>query len=61
MRAAIVRWLRRLAPAVLLAGGIPAQIPNPAWLLHPAPDSWPMYNGDYSGRRFSTAHQGEHG
>ena len=23
-------------------------------LLKPAADSWPMYNGDYSGRRFST-------
>ena len=22
-------------------------------LLRPTPDSWPMYNGDYSGRRFS--------
>jgi alcohol dehydrogenase (cytochrome c) len=25
-----------------------------ARLLKPAPDSWPMYNGDYSGRRFSS-------
>ncbi len=25
-----------------------------AMLLHPPPDSWPTYNGDYSGRRFST-------
>ena len=24
-----------------------------ARLLKPTPDSWPMYNGDYSGRRFS--------
>jgi alcohol dehydrogenase (cytochrome c) len=24
-----------------------------AALLKPSPDSWPMYNGDYSGRRFS--------
>jgi alcohol dehydrogenase (cytochrome c) len=23
-------------------------------ILHPSPDSWPTYNGDYSGRRFST-------
>lgn len=27
---------------------------DPAALVHPAPDSWPTYNGDYSGRRFST-------
>jgi alcohol dehydrogenase (cytochrome c) len=42
--------------AVLVAGTavISAQgtVPQEA-LLEPAPDSWPMYNGDYSGRRFS--------
>src|SRR5262245_47298035 len=27
---------------------------NPAKLLQPPTDSWPTYNGDYSGRRFST-------
>ncbi|MGI9072369.1 MAG: acido-empty-quinoprotein group A [Bryobacteraceae bacterium] len=27
---------------------------NPAKLLQPPVDSWPTYNGDYSGRRFST-------
>ena len=27
---------------------------DPAKLLKPATDSWPTYNGDYSGRRFST-------
>ena len=27
---------------------------NPAKLLNPGTDSWPTYNGDYSGRRFST-------
>jgi alcohol dehydrogenase (cytochrome c) len=27
---------------------------DPAQLLRPTPDSWPMHNGDYSGRRFST-------
>src|SRR5215469_8349567 len=26
---------------------------NPAELLHPSPDSWPLYHGDYSGRRHS--------
>jgi alcohol dehydrogenase (cytochrome c) len=26
---------------------------DPAKLLQPSADSWPMYNGDYSGRRFS--------
>jgi alcohol dehydrogenase (cytochrome c) len=27
---------------------------TPAMLLQPAPDTWPTYNGDYSGRRYST-------
>jgi alcohol dehydrogenase (cytochrome c) len=31
-----------------------AQGLDPARLLKPATDSWPTYNGDYSGRRFST-------
>jgi len=42
-------WLR---PA--LAG---AQELDPAALLKPATDTWPTYNGDYSGRRFSTLDQ----
>src|SRR5712672_3119698 len=35
-------------PAAVLAQGL-----TPAALLKPTPDSWPTYNGDYSGRRFS--------
>src|ERR1700682_5380013 len=27
---------------------------DPAKLLRPPTDTWPMYHGDYSGRRFST-------
>lgn len=27
---------------------------NPAAIVHPSLDSWPTYNGDYSGRRFSS-------
>ena len=40
-----------LLAAVSLAsqGGVP-----PAKLRNPGTDSWPTYNGDYSGRRFST-------
>ncbi len=30
---------------------------DPAKLLKPTPDSWPTYNGDYSGRRHSTLTQ----
>src|SRR5688572_4939962 len=37
------------ASATLVAQGTVSQ----EQLLRPTPDSWPMYNGDYSGRRFS--------
>jgi alcohol dehydrogenase (cytochrome c) len=39
-----------LAGAPLLALG---QSLDPAQILKPAPDSWPTYSGDYTGRRFS--------
>jgi alcohol dehydrogenase (cytochrome c) len=35
----------------------PAQSLDPASLLRPPTDTWPTYNGDYSGRRFSTLDQ----
>lgn len=38
-----------LVPALFGQGTL-----DPAALLKPSTDSWPMYNGDYSGRRFST-------
>ena len=38
-----------LASATLIAQGTVSH----DLLLRPTPDSWPMYNGDYSGRRFS--------
>ena len=41
---------KRPWPSVLR---LAAQMVDPAKLLHPTPDTWPMYNGDYSGRRFS--------
>ncbi len=34
-----------------------AQGLDPAALLRPATDTWPTYNGDYSGKRFSTLDQ----
>jgi acido-empty-quinoprotein group A len=34
-----------------------AQSLDPAALLKPATDTWPTYNGDYSGKRFSTLDQ----
>jgi alcohol dehydrogenase (cytochrome c) len=53
-----MRTLGTLA-AVLLAGlTIAAQgALAPAELLRPLGDTWPMYNGDYSGRRFSALAQ----
>jgi alcohol dehydrogenase (cytochrome c) len=40
------------SPGVMLAQGVNAQM-----LLHPPPDSWPGYHGDYSGRRHSSLTQ----
>lgn len=45
------------AALVLLAAGVATQGQDgldPAKLLKPGTESWPTYNGDYSGRRFST-------
>ena len=41
-----------LLPAFMSAQGL-----EPSAILHPLPGSWPTYNGDYSGRRFSTLNQ----
>jgi alcohol dehydrogenase (cytochrome c) len=41
----------------LLPAALFAQILDPALLTKPATDAWPTYNGDYSGRRFSTLTQ----
>ena len=40
-----------------LPSGILAQGVDQKMLLHPPPDSWPTYHGDYSGRRYSTLDQ----
>ena len=39
------------AAAAILGG---ADGLDPTRILHPTPDSWPTYHGDYSGRRYST-------
>ena len=41
------------AVAVLSAGCLLAQGVEPATLLHPPSDTWPLYHGDYSGQRHS--------
>lgn len=45
--------------AMLLGAALSTQAQSlePASILHPAPDTWPTYNGDYSGQRFSTLRQ----
>jgi alcohol dehydrogenase (cytochrome c) len=42
-----------LAGLALMGAAIWGQSLNPAKLREPPTDSWPLYNGDYSGRRFS--------
>src|SRR6476659_10042975 len=53
--------MKLLAIGSLLASTllcVPVRAPcsglDPALLLQPPTNSWPTYNGDYSGRRFST-------
>ena len=47
-----VASMRAEGPKQQAGGGL-----DPAVLVNPTPDSWPTYNGDYSGRRFSTLTQ----
>ena len=47
-----------LLPLVALSGGLSmAQLLNPQSIGEPPTTSWPTYNGDYSGKRFSTLRQ----
>ena len=51
-----MKRLSLLAVLITCSAGLLAQGPpglDPAKLLKPDSDSWPTYNGDYSGRRFS--------
>ena len=43
--------------ALVMSAHLAAQGLDPALLLHPSPDSWPGYHGDYSGRRHSSLTQ----
>src|SRR3984957_8618291 len=45
--------LAALLPLIPAPGAAPGRGLDPSVLLHPPIDSWPTYNGDYSGRRFS--------
>lgn len=45
------------ALSFVFCGALAAQGLDPGLLLHPTPDSWPQYHGDYSGRRHSALTQ----
>ena len=53
-----MKWMKILAVLLALCAltaTVIGQAPlDPAKLLFQPTDTWPMYNGDYSGRRFST-------
>jgi Glucose dehydrogenase len=46
-----------LLPLVLPAGLLLGQGVNPADLTKPLKESWPTYNGDYTGKRYSALSQ----
>jgi acido-empty-quinoprotein group A len=52
-----LRRLAALLPLLYAIKSLPAQELDPAKLLKPPTDTWPTYNGDYSGRRYSTLSQ----
>ncbi|MCU1294882.1 MAG: Pyrrolo-quinoline quinone [Bryobacterales bacterium] len=51
--------MKTAALAILCLGSclVSGQLLDPAKLLNPSTDTWPTYNGDYSGRRFSNLEQ----
>jgi acido-empty-quinoprotein group A len=48
---------RLFLACTLLSASVAAQSLDPSVLLSPPPNTWPTYNGDYSGRRFSSLTQ----
>ena len=55
--AAMLYAITILLSALTSAPHASAQGLDPATLLNPPTDTWPTYNGDYSGRRYSTLDQ----
>ncbi|MBV9264747.1 MAG: acido-empty-quinoprotein group A, partial [Acidobacteriaceae bacterium] len=51
------RLLCLAATMMMGVAGVSAQMLDPTLLTKPATDAWPTFNGDYSGRRFSTLKQ----
>jgi len=56
-RCCLVSFIFVVIATVWLAPKAAAQELDPEALLRPATDTWPTYNGDYSGKRFSPLHQ----
>ncbi len=54
MKRALVLLCLGLSTTLVARGQTPL---DPAMLTRPGTGTWPMYNGDYSGRRFSTLKQ----
>src|SRR5207247_2961035 len=53
----IAQVVRFVCGALLAAATLGAQGLDPAALLKPPTNTWPSYNGDYTGRRYSTLSQ----
>jgi len=49
--------VKLLSSALIFTATLAAQGLDPALIAKPARDMWPTYNGDYSGRRYSTLDQ----
>ena len=50
----ILTVLAMASVLTVLHAQVPAINVTNEMILHPTPDSWPVYNGDYTGKRFST-------
>jgi alcohol dehydrogenase (cytochrome c) len=53
----VLNLVARVIVPLALGWCVWAQGLDPDLLLHPTPDSWPLYHGDYSGRRHSALTQ----
>ena len=53
----MIRCIGQALGLILFVVALAAQILNPQKLLEKPTDTWPTYNGDYSGQRFSTLAQ----
>src|SRR5665213_3103255 len=55
----MTKYILLLASSLMLLGTAPcgAQALPPTDIVHPKPDSWPTFSGDYTGRRYSPLKQ----